>query len=364
MAIPSSTPIVLNSNGTPPASRTHCFTYSPTLFRWTWPGTISTKELHTATNGFPMSASVTPVAFSRLRCGARSTPFLMTSDRIVLPPVGRWSWFKPSGYRGFEHVELRKRRPDLLHPGGCGAGLADQPLDRAQLPFEEPRGFPGEQVDDRPHGVRPLARHPGEVLLRLPRDPPQEVAAHQWPEQDHGDEEPEQLEVGVERRGEPDVRVGRLLDPRLETGAGEPDPERPFDLPRQAVLERAHGPFDAPLRPEEEAGQVPLPVQRDGPHLLHHRGREPRLEIPGHPGEVPLPARHRAEEGIGEPHRHFPVVGVEPVVRGGAHVGLQAVAEEPDLPRDRPDVAPLPRQHRDEIRPRGFGGRGGALREE
>ena len=33
IAIPSSTPIVLNTKGTPPASRTHCFTYSPTSFR-------------------------------------------------------------------------------------------------------------------------------------------------------------------------------------------------------------------------------------------------------------------------------------------------------------------------------------------
>ncbi len=82
MAIPSSTPIVLNSKATPPASRTHSFTNRPTRFRCTWPGTISTNELHTAMNGFPMSASVTPVAFSRLRCGARSNPFFMTSERI------------------------------------------------------------------------------------------------------------------------------------------------------------------------------------------------------------------------------------------------------------------------------------------
>ena len=41
MAMPSSTPIVLNTKGTPPASRTHCLTYSPTLSRWTWPGMMS-----------------------------------------------------------------------------------------------------------------------------------------------------------------------------------------------------------------------------------------------------------------------------------------------------------------------------------
>ena len=33
MAMPSSTPMVLNKNGTPPASRMHCLTYSPTACR-------------------------------------------------------------------------------------------------------------------------------------------------------------------------------------------------------------------------------------------------------------------------------------------------------------------------------------------
>ncbi len=33
IAMPSSTPIVLNTNGTPPASRTHCLTSWPTLSR-------------------------------------------------------------------------------------------------------------------------------------------------------------------------------------------------------------------------------------------------------------------------------------------------------------------------------------------
>ena len=41
MAIPSSTAIVLNTNGTPPASRTHCLRYSATSLRWTCPGTMS-----------------------------------------------------------------------------------------------------------------------------------------------------------------------------------------------------------------------------------------------------------------------------------------------------------------------------------
>ena len=41
---------------------------------------ISTKELQTAMNGLSKSASaMTPVARSRERCGARSTPFLIVS---------------------------------------------------------------------------------------------------------------------------------------------------------------------------------------------------------------------------------------------------------------------------------------------
>ena len=41
MAMPSSTPMVLNMKGTPPASRTASFTRSPNSFRWTCPGTMS-----------------------------------------------------------------------------------------------------------------------------------------------------------------------------------------------------------------------------------------------------------------------------------------------------------------------------------
>ena len=89
MAMPSSTPMVLNSNGTPPAARTASFTTRPNSCRWTWPGMMSTYELQTAMNGLPKSLSVRriwPVARSRLRCGARSMPLL---DRVrthgVLP---------------------------------------------------------------------------------------------------------------------------------------------------------------------------------------------------------------------------------------------------------------------------------------
>ena len=42
MAMPSSMPMVLKTKGTPPASRTHRLTNSPTRSRWTWPGIMST----------------------------------------------------------------------------------------------------------------------------------------------------------------------------------------------------------------------------------------------------------------------------------------------------------------------------------
>ena len=38
MAMPSSTPMVLKTKGTPPASRTRRLTSTPTSFRWAWPG--------------------------------------------------------------------------------------------------------------------------------------------------------------------------------------------------------------------------------------------------------------------------------------------------------------------------------------
>ena len=41
MAMPSSTAMVLNSKGTPPAARTASLTMRPTSCRWTWPGTMS-----------------------------------------------------------------------------------------------------------------------------------------------------------------------------------------------------------------------------------------------------------------------------------------------------------------------------------
>ena len=67
MAMPSSTPMVLNSNGTPPASRTASLTSLPNSCKCTCPGTTSTYELTMATNGLPKSSSLNPVARNNAR---------------------------------------------------------------------------------------------------------------------------------------------------------------------------------------------------------------------------------------------------------------------------------------------------------
>jgi hypothetical protein len=85
MAMPSSTPIVLNSKGTPPAARTASRTFLPTTSRCACPGMICTNEFAIAMNGLLKSASlwITPVARSKLRCGARIVPFLMVSLKAM-----------------------------------------------------------------------------------------------------------------------------------------------------------------------------------------------------------------------------------------------------------------------------------------
>ena len=76
IAIPSSTAIVLNSRGMPPASRTASDTMRPTGCRWVWPGTNSAKLLATATIGLPKSRASTPAARSSARAPARLRPWV------------------------------------------------------------------------------------------------------------------------------------------------------------------------------------------------------------------------------------------------------------------------------------------------
>src|SRR3989339_1000004 len=112
---------------------------------------------------------------------------------MIIPAVSSLV-FRRSAFFGFEAVKLRERGPDLLAPIPR-FGFADQPRDRPDLALEKRRRVPEKNVDRGAHGVGPLARHAGEVLLDLPRDPAEEMPADQRAEDRHRDEEPEQLEV-------------------------------------------------------------------------------------------------------------------------------------------------------------------------
>lgn len=80
IAIPSSTAIVWNSRGTPPAARTASATMSPTFLRWTCPGTNCVYEFAIATIGFPKSESVIPVARHSARAPAAFRPAVVVRD--------------------------------------------------------------------------------------------------------------------------------------------------------------------------------------------------------------------------------------------------------------------------------------------
>src|SRR4051794_26741636 len=80
IAMPSSTAIVLNSRGTPPACLTASATTWPTSRRCTWPGTNWVKLLATATIGLPKSSRATPVARSSARAPAMFLPCVTVRD--------------------------------------------------------------------------------------------------------------------------------------------------------------------------------------------------------------------------------------------------------------------------------------------
>ncbi len=95
MAMPSSTAMVWNSRGTPPASRTPSATTSPRSLRWTCPGTNCVYELAIATMGLPKSLSVMPVARHRERAPAALRPWVVVRERsagmgqrLRPPPTG------------------------------------------------------------------------------------------------------------------------------------------------------------------------------------------------------------------------------------------------------------------------------------
>jgi hypothetical protein len=80
MAMPSSTAMVLNSRGMPPAAWIASETIRPTGWRWVCPGTNSVKLFATATIGLPKSSRATPAALSRARAPAMFRPWVTVRD--------------------------------------------------------------------------------------------------------------------------------------------------------------------------------------------------------------------------------------------------------------------------------------------
>src|SRR3954452_15719701 len=120
MLMPSETEMVANSRGVPPASAI------PVLAASTWKscvmlqGVCSPFMLTTPTKGFAISASSSPIARMKARCGARSSPSVVTRDR---------SFFIPSS----------RRTPDLLQRSDDGRVL--------ELRDVEFRQHPGLRID-------------------------------------------------------------------------------------------------------------------------------------------------------------------------------------------------------------------------
>ncbi len=129
--MPSSTPIVLNSNGTPPAARIASLTTFPNAWRWTCPGIRSMYELQTPMNGLLKSASLrmAPVARSRLRCGARVKPRLTSSLRW--PGSVRWSGIAGWGWPTFLRVVYQRV--------GVGVRLGKKKDEKDEREQQQPR---------------------------------------------------------------------------------------------------------------------------------------------------------------------------------------------------------------------------------
>ncbi len=90
IAMPSSTAIVLNSRGMPPAAEIASDTMRPTGCRWVWPGTNSVKLFATAIIGLPKSAALTPAARKRARAPAALRPWVTVRERRGVGMVPPW----------------------------------------------------------------------------------------------------------------------------------------------------------------------------------------------------------------------------------------------------------------------------------
>ena len=115
IAMPSSTAMVLNSRGMPPAALTASETIRPTGCKWVWPGTNSVKLLAMATIGFPKSSRATPAARSKARAPAMFRPWVTVRDRS--------SGMLPYSQRAVIHRRSEVRRGRCAPAGLCWVSL-------------------------------------------------------------------------------------------------------------------------------------------------------------------------------------------------------------------------------------------------
>src|SRR5947208_5975013 len=115
MLMPSDTEMVENSRAVPPPSAIPVFAAS-TWKSWVMlQGVCSPFMLTTPTIGFAIAASSSPIARMKARCGARSSPSVVTRDR---------SFFIPSS----------RRTPDLLQRRDDGRVLELRDIEFRQHP--------------------------------------------------------------------------------------------------------------------------------------------------------------------------------------------------------------------------------------
>ena len=150
MAMPSHTPMVLICSGVPPAMRTPAFTASAICWRWRCPGITSFCAETTATSGRSSSSSVRPSALSRLRCGARASPFFTASLLSSIHPrfpLRRRAAKRLVKFRKCEVMAWVRRLLRRFPRGrldGCPSGLSP-----ATQPYSMPvTGAPARHTDE------------------------------------------------------------------------------------------------------------------------------------------------------------------------------------------------------------------------
>src|SRR5579884_1910011 len=199
IAIASLTAIVVNSIGVPPAARTPSFTWRASTFRWRLQGVTSFHEEATPMSGFRRSSSVSPVARSIARWGARAGPSVTAAERRVRSAVvlAMQRCLLPRYERP---ISIARGRRNAHASTGGFSGAPEGPFRRGGLAYRSrpaPSDAPGVKipaVDDRQ--PEPAGRH--RVALRR--------AVHVERDLDAGD-------AGVRPQGGSRVGIDRVARP-------------------------------------------------------------------------------------------------------------------------------------------------------